>query len=45
MFKAYVYLCVFALLPVSLAGSNLKMNGDVVSVSGEVAIVELSLSG
>lgn len=44
MFKAYVYLCVFALLPVSLAGSNLKMNGDVVSVSGDVAIVELSLS-
>lgn len=44
MFKFYVYLCVLVLLPASLMGSHLKMQGGVVSVNENVAIVELSLA-
>lgn len=44
MFKSYVNLCVFLLLPMCLIGSNLKMEGNVVSVNENVATVELSLS-
>ena len=44
MIKTYVYLCIFILLPIGLIGSNLKINGDVVGVNENVAIVDLSLS-
>lgn len=43
MIKTYVYLCIFILLPIGLIGSNLKINGDVVGVNENVAIVDLSL--
>lgn len=44
MFKSYVCLCLFLWIPANLIGSNLKLEGSVVSVNENVAVAELTLS-